>query len=150
MMFIIRCNQPIINRCSASLSATNKKPLHCNILSAHSSSVNTSLIWWVVRWLCLTHIHVVTIQKGDWGGFSSPVFVLTGGLTDALVNCAELCDHCWPHLIFGSPTSVSVCLWSACDAVRWIRWRGEMTHTHTHRLRAVCVLPSVVVFSVSW
>lgn len=57
------------------------------------------------------------------------------------------------HLIFGSPTSVSVCLWSACDVVRWIRWRGEMSYTW--RLKALCVyvcvcVSSVVVVSVSW
>ncbi len=50
------------------------------------------------------------------------------------------------HLIFGSPTSVSVCLWRACDVVRWIRWRGEMWL----KAQSVCVLSSVVVLSVSW
>lgn len=96
-------------------------------------------VWWVLLWLLITQIHVVTFKGGALGEFSSPPFVPPGGwLTGWLIVRGSAITN-GLHLIFGSPTSVSVCLWRARDVVRWIRW-GGVTHTHTQRLKALCVL----------
>lgn len=77
----------------------------------------------------------VTLLKGVWCELLSHQMVwLTAWL---IVGGSAIAAGL--HLIFGSPTSVSVCLWDACDVVRWIKWRGEKSDAQSQRLKAQSV-----------
>lgn len=118
------------------------------VFSEHFSPLSQTR--WVLLWLCITQIHVVTVKR-----------VSEVSLGTLCVSCHTLWLTPWLivqataitaglHLIFGSPTSASVCLWSARDVVRWIRWRGEMSDKQSRRLKAqrVFVCVSSVVLSL--